>query len=83
MTLDEQADLAHRRLVNERMSALGLLQDPMYEYGTILPQKTNIATGETSLAFPEFVQGIARGLVDIGSTRDTKRYNPAALLDLL
>ena len=40
----------HNAAVAKDMENLGLLADPMYEYGTILPYKKNIVTGENSWA---------------------------------
>lgn len=83
LTLEEQAVNEHQRAVDEQMMQMGLLSDPMYEYGTLLPKKTNIVTGESSLAYPEVVRDVVRGLLDIGTTRRTGVYNPNAFVDVM
>jgi len=76
------AEDAHNMQVDEGLRSIGLNKDPMYDYGTLLPVKKNIVTGESSLAFPEFARDIVRGLIDIGTTRKSGVYNPTALLDI-
>ena len=82
-TVEEQRIANHQREVNKRMAELGLLDDPMYEYKSFIPRKTNIASGETSWAVPASVRGMLRSLLDIGTTPRTGVYNPEAALDLL
>lgn len=82
LTVDEQRIQQHQREINKQMAQIGLLADPMYEYGTFRPQKQNIVTGEVSFAVPEFIRDTVRGLLDIGLTPRTGVYNPNALLDM-
>ena len=82
-TAEEQRVANHRRAVINKMAELGLLEDPMYEYGTFIPSKTNIASGETSLAVPTVVRGLIQAIIDLGSTTETGVYNPEAALDLI
>jgi hypothetical protein len=82
LTVDEQRIATHNMDVNKQMAKLGLLADPMYEYGNIIPAKTNIVTGETSLAFPAIARDIIGGLLDLANTRRSRVYNPAALMDV-
>ena len=82
LTVDEQRIATHNMDVNKQMAKLGLLADPMYEYGNIIPAKTNIVTGETSLAFPAIARDIIGGLLDLANTRRSGVYNPAALMDV-
>lgn len=81
-TIDEQRIATHQSDVNKQMAQLGLLADPMYEYGSILPAKTNIVTGESSLAFPDIVRDIVGGLLDLANTRRSGVYNPSSLMDV-
>jgi len=82
LTVDEQRIQQHQRDINKQMAQIGLLADPMYEYGNIIPAKTNIVTGETSLAFPSIARDIIGGLLDLANTRRSGVYNPAALMDV-
>ena len=82
LTVDEQRIQQHQRDINKQMAQIGLLADPMYEYGNIIPAKTNIVTGETSLAFPGIARDIIGGLLDLANTRRSGVYNPAALMDV-
>ena len=82
LTVDEQRIQQHQRDINKQMAQIGLLADPMYEYGNIIPAKTNIVTGETSLAFPAIARDIIGGLLDLANTRRSGVYNPAALMDV-
>jgi len=82
LTVDEQRIAKHNMDVNKQMAKLGLLADPMYEYGNIIPAKTNIVTGETSLAFPAIARDIIGGLLDLANTRRSGVYNPTALMDV-
>ena len=82
LTVDEQRITTHNMDVNKQMANLGLLADPMYEYGNIIPAKTNIVTGETSLAFPAIARDMVRGLLDLANTRRSGVYNPTALMDV-
>lgn len=81
-TVDEQRIAQHQRDVNQQMARLGLLADPMYDYGDIIPAKTNIATGETSLAFPGIVRDVVGGLLDLANMRRSGVYNPQAVMDV-
>jgi hypothetical protein len=82
LTVDEQRIQQHQRDINKQMAQIGLLADPMYEYGNIIPAKTNIVTGETSLAFPGIARDIIGGLLDLANTRRSGVYNPAAFMDV-
>lgn len=46
--------------------------DPGYEYGDILPFKKNIKTGKASLAQPEMLKSMERGVGDLISTAQNK-----------
>ena len=72
----------HNAAVAKDMENLGLLADPMYEYGTILPYKKNIVTGENSWATPDIVRNVVGGLLSLGNTPKTGVYDPNALLDV-
>jgi hypothetical protein len=76
------AEDAHNIEVENRMRDLGLERDSRYDYGTLLPVKTDIVTGERSLAYPEVVRGLLGALIDLGSTPKTGVYNPNAILDI-
>lgn len=76
------AEDAHNIEVENRMRDLGLERDSRYDYGTLLPIKTDIVTGESSLAYPEVVRGLLGALIDLGSTPKTGVYNPNAILDI-
>lgn len=76
------AEDAHNIEVENRMRDLGLERDSRYDYGTLLPMKTDIVTGERSLAYPEVVRGLLGALIDLGSTPKTGVYNPNAILDI-
>jgi hypothetical protein len=67
--------------LNEHMDNLGLTKDPMYEYGSLLPIKQNIVTGESSLAAPEVLRDVMRGILGLGMTPETGIYDPQNLLD--
>lgn len=82
MTMEEQQIADHQRSVNEALSSLGLLADPLYEYGSILPYKQNVVTGDNSLAIPEVLRDMARGAIDLATTRRSGVYNPQSLFDL-
>ena len=73
----------HNAAVHHDMSNLGLLADAMYEYGTILPFKSNIVTGEKSLAAPEMVRSVMEGLLSLGNSPKTGVYDPNSLLDVM
>ena len=76
------AEDAHNIEVENRMRDGGLERDSRYDYGTLLPIKTDIVTGESSLAYPEVVRGLLGALIDLGSTPKTGVYNPNAILDI-
>lgn len=73
----------HNAAVAQDMDNLGLTADPMYEYGTLLPYKQDITTGENSLAVPEIVRSVMGGLLSLGNTPKTGVYDPNALLDVV
>ena len=73
----------HNAAVAKDMENLGLLADPMYEYGTILPYKKNIVTGENSWAAPDIVRNVVGSLLSLGNTPKTGVYDPNALLDVM
>lgn len=79
--LDSQIHNRDEAMV-EHMGNLGLLADPMYEYGTLLPLKQNIVTGESSLAAPEVLRDIASGILGLGMTPKTGIYRPEDLLNV-
>ena len=76
------AEDAKDMMVGERLRAIGAERDPRYDYGTLLPVKTDVVTGARSLAYPEVVRGLLSALIDLGSTPETGIYNPNALLDI-
>lgn len=77
-----QATMHNReQKLNEHMSNLGLDKDPMFEYGSLLPVKQNIVTGESSLGAPEIVRDVMRGLLGLGMTPETGIYDPDNLLN--
>ena len=67
--------------LNEHMDNLGLTKDSMYEYGSLLPMKSNIVTGERSLAAPDIVRDVMRGLLGLGMTPETGVFDPNDLLN--
>jgi hypothetical protein len=67
--------------LNEHMDNLGLTKDSMYEYGSLLPIKTNVVTGNRSLAAPDIVRDVMRGLLGLGMTPETGVYDPDDLLN--
>ena len=67
--------------IAEHMDNLGLTKDPMYEYGSLLPVKTNVVTGKSSLAAPDMVRELMRGILGLGMTPETGVYDPQNLLD--
>lgn len=77
-----QATMHNReQKLNEHMDNLGLTKDPMYEYGSLLPVKSNIVTGERSLAAPDMLRDVMRGILGLGMTSETGVYDPQNLLD--
>lgn len=79
--LDIQVD-EHNAAVARDLDNLGLTADPMYDYGTLLPIKQDITTGETSLAAPDILRTVVGGLLSLGNTPKTGVYDPNALLDV-
>jgi hypothetical protein len=71
--------------VDENMRALGIdpREDPMYDYGALLPVRTNIASGETEMAMPSFLRDMVRGLFDIAESRKSGVFRPDGLLEVL
>ena len=67
--------------LNEHMDNLGLTKDSMYEYGSLLPIKTNVVTGRRSLAAPDMVRDVVKGLLGLGMTAETGIYDPDDLLN--
>ena len=67
--------------LNEHMDNLGLTKDSMYDYGSLLPVKQNIVTGESSLAAPDMLRDVMRGILGLGMTPETGVYDPQNLLD--
>jgi len=77
-----QATMHNReQKLNEHMDNLGLTKDPMYEYGSLLPVKSNVVTGEKSLAAPDMLRDVMRGILGLGMTPETGVYDPQNLLD--
>jgi hypothetical protein len=68
--------------IAEHMDNLGLTKDSMYDYGSLLPIKSNIVTGERSLAAPDILRDVMRGLLGLGMTPETGVYDPRDLLDV-
>ena len=69
--------------LNEHMDNLGLLKDPMYEYGSLLPVKKNIVTGKSSLGAPDMLRDVMKGLLGLGMAPETGVYDPQSLLDVV
>ena len=67
--------------IAEHMDNLGLTKDSMYEYGSLLPIKSNIVTGERSLAAPDIARDVMRGLLGLGMTPETGVFDPNDLLN--
>lgn len=65
-----------------KMQELGLLADPMYEYGNLLPMKQNIVTGENSLAVPNIVRDMLGGIFGIGEGLKQGMVNPNDVTDV-
>jgi hypothetical protein len=78
--LDERLDNREAKL-DEHMGNLGLSKDPMYEYGSLLPMKTNVVTGRSSLAAPDMVRDVMRGILGLGMVPETGIYDPDDLLN--
>ena len=77
-----QATMHNReQKLNEHMDNLGLAKDSMYDYGSLLPVKQNIVTGESSLAAPDMLRDVMRGILGLGMTPETGVYDPQNLLD--
>ena len=68
--------------LQEHMDNLGMTADPMYEYGSLLPVKKNIVTGESSFGVPDILRTVTRGLLGLGMTPETGIYDPRDLLDV-
>ena len=68
--------------LNEHMDNLGMTKDSMYEYGSLLPIKQDITTGAKSLAVPDMIRDITRGLLGLGMTPETGVYDPQNLMDV-
>ena len=64
------------------MQELGLLADPMYEYGNLLPMKQNIVTGENSLAVPNILRDMLGGIFGIGEGLKQGMVNPNDVTDV-
>jgi hypothetical protein len=77
-----QATMHNRdQKINEHMDNLGLTKDSMYDYGSLLPVKTNVVTGERSMAAPDMVRDVVKGLLGLGMTAKTGIYDPQNLMD--
>ena len=71
--------------VDENMRTLGIdpREDPMYDYGALLPVRTNIASGETEMAMPTILRDMVRGLLDVAESRESGVFRPDGLLEVL
>ena len=65
-----------------QMDQAGLTKDPMYEYGTLLPWKENIVTGEGSPAVPDFLRTMLGGIFGVKSGLQQGIVNPNDLGDI-
>ena len=73
----------HEMAVDQNMRDIGVsAKDPMYEYGSLLPIRSNIVTGEREMAMPDFGRDILRGLFSLGNTPKTGIYDPKAAMDV-
>ena len=73
----------HEAAVDQNMRDIGVsAKDPMYEYGGLLPIRSNIVTGEREMAMPDFGRDILRGLFSLGNSTKTGVYNPQSILDV-
>ena len=75
----------HDESVDQHMINLGIdpREDPMYEYGSLLPIRENIVTGATEMAMPTMLRDMVRGLLDIGESRNSGVYRPDGLVEFL
>jgi hypothetical protein len=74
----------HEAAVDQNMRDLGVsAKDPMYEYGSLLPIRSNIVTGDREMAMPDFGRDILRGLLSLGNAPKTGVYDPQSILDVV
>jgi hypothetical protein len=75
----------HDEGVDQHMQNLGIdpREDPMYEYGSILPVRENIVTGESEMAMPTVLRDMVRGLFDVAESRKSGVYRPDGLFEVL
>ena len=75
----------HDTAVNEHMQNLGIdpQEDPMYDYGTFLPVRENIVTGESEMAMPSVLRDMVRGLFDIAESRKSGVFRPDGLFEVI
>lgn len=75
----------HDEAVDQHMRNLGIdpREDPMYDYGTFLPVRENIVTGESEMALGSAFRDMIRGLFDIAESRKSGVYRPDGLFEVL
>jgi hypothetical protein len=75
----------HDEGVDQHMINLGMdpREDPMYDYGTLLPVRENIVTGESEMAMPTILRDMVRGLLDVAESRKSNVFRPDGLLEVL
>lgn len=69
-------------MIADGRAQLGIERDPMYDYGSLLPVKTNIVTGERSAAVPDAAAGVLEGLLGLAAAFKTGVYDPTDILDV-
>ena len=75
----------HDEGVDQHMRNLNIdpREDPMYDYGSILPVRENIVTGKSEMAMPSFARDMIRGLFDVAESRKSGVFRPDGLLEVL
>ncbi len=75
----------HEEGVDQHMRNLNIdpREDPMYDYGSILPVRENIVTGESEMAMPSVARDMIRGLFDIAESRKSGVFRPDGLLEMI
>lgn len=75
----------HDEAVDQHMMNIGVdpREDPMYDYGSLLPIRENIVTGESEMAMPSFARDMIRSLFDIAESRESNVYKGDAMVDFL
>ena len=77
---------AHNKMmaVDQNMRDIGVsAKDPMYEYGSLLPVRSNIVTGEREMAMPDVGRDMLRGLFGLGNSTKSGVYDPNDLFSVV